>query len=97
MKSIIKDFLRSLEHCWFFMPATHGYGVNGVPDLVGCYRGVFFAIEVKAPGKMKGVTALQQMQITAINQAQGWAIATDDLDRVVEMFRLIDISLGVAA
>ena len=35
VKAIIKAWLKSLAHCWFFMPATHGYGVSGVPDIVG--------------------------------------------------------------
>ena len=94
VKALIKGYLRGLADCWFFMPATHGYGVNGVPDIVGCYKGVFFAIEVKAKGNLKGLTALQRMQIKAINDAHGWAIAADSLEPVVEMFRLIDISLG---
>jgi hypothetical protein len=97
VKNVIKAYLRSLPNCWFFMPAAHGYGVNGIPDIVGCYKGVFFAIEAKAPGKVKQVTQLQQMQINAINQAHGWACAADDEARVHEMFKLIDISLGVAA
>jgi hypothetical protein len=96
VKDVIKAYLRSLPNCWFFMANTHGYGVNGVPDIVGCYRGVFFAIEVKAPGKLKGVTPLQQMQINEINQAHGWACAADDERRVHEMFALINASLGVA-
>jgi Holliday junction resolvase len=94
VKAAIKGYLRTLPNCWFFMPATHGYGVNGVPDIVGCYKGVFFAIECKAPGKLRQLTALQAMQIREINHAHGWAIAADTLQHVEELFRLIDISLG---
>src|SRR5678816_355175 len=97
VKDAIKGYLRSLPDCWFFMPAAHGYGVNGVPDIVGCYRGMFFAIEAKAPGKIKQVTPLQRMQITSINEAHGWACAADSLEPVHEMFKLMDIALGVAA
>jgi hypothetical protein len=90
VKAQIKMYLRTLPHCFFFMPAAHGYGVNGIPDIVGCYQGVFFAIEVKAPGKLKNVTALQRMQINEINQAQGWAIAADTMQHVEELIALID-------
>lgn len=93
VKQAIKGFLRSLASCWFFMPAAHGYGVNGIPDFVGCYKGVFFAIEAKAPGKMSTLTPLQKQAIAGINGAAGWAIAADRLEPVVEMFRLIDVSL----
>jgi Holliday junction resolvase len=33
---------------YYFMPATGGYGRSGVPDIVGCARHQFFAIECKA-------------------------------------------------
>lgn len=97
VKAAIKKFLHTLADCWFFMPAAHGYGVNGIPDIIGCYRGLFFAIEVKAPGKLKNLTPLQAMQIANINGAQGWAIAADSLGHVEELIRLIDITLERAA
>ena len=90
VKTKIKGFLLTLRDCWFFFPASHGYGVNGIPDIIGCYRGVFFAIEVKAPGNLRGVTALQQIQIDGINKAMGYAIASDDVQRVRDMFVQID-------
>ena len=96
MKDAIKGYLRNLPNCWFFFPAAHGYGVNGIPDIVGCYRGQFFAIECKAPGKMGNVTPLQQMQIREINAAQGWALATDDPAKVHELIHLIDIAMEAA-
>ena len=37
------------EHkAYYFYPMTGGYGRSGVPDIVGCYRGIFFGIECKA-------------------------------------------------
>ena len=39
------------EHkAYYFYPITGGYGRSGVPDIVGCYRGIFFGIECKAKG-----------------------------------------------
>jgi hypothetical protein len=93
VKDVIKAYLRSLPNCWFFMPAAHGYGVNGIPDIVGCYKGVFFAIEVKAPGKINQTTPLQRMQINEINQAHGWACVADDLAVVHDMFDRINIAM----
>jgi hypothetical protein len=95
VKARIKGFLLTLTQCWFFFPAAHGYGVNGIPDIVGCYKGVFFAIEVKAPGCMSKVTVLQKQQIDGINKAQGWALATDNVEAVRELFHLIDIAQGM--
>jgi len=67
---------------YYFFPATGGYGRNGVPDIVGCYIGTFFAIECKA-GK-NTTTALQQKELTAISMAGGvpWVINEDNVDSV---------------
>tara|TARA_R100001440_G_scaffold67252_2_gene88492 strand:- start:750 stop:1076 length:327 start_codon:yes stop_codon:yes gene_type:complete len=34
--------------CYYFYPATGGYGRSGVPDIVGCFEGKFFGLECKA-------------------------------------------------
>ena len=59
-----------------FMPATHGYGKSGVPDIVGCYKGVFFAIECKA-GKGK-TTALQERELNLIRSAGGVSFVVNE-------------------
>lgn len=62
--------------CYYFFPATHGYGRSGVPDIIGCYKGFFFAIECKAG---KGTTtALQQREIRRIEEAGGSAIVINE-------------------
>jgi Holliday junction resolvase len=60
---------------YYFMPATGGYGRSGVPDIVGCVGGKFFAIECKAPGGR--VTALQQREIENIIASGGVAFVYD--------------------
>lgn len=67
---------------YFFYPVTGGYGASGVPDIVGCYKGKFFAIECKA-GKNKP-TALQQKNIDSI-AAQGgavWVVNEENMEGV---------------
>lgn len=54
---------------YFFYPVMGGYGSSGVPDIVGCYKGKFFAIECKA-GKNKP-TPLQQKNIDRIAAQSG--------------------------
>ena len=70
VKKKVVDQLKALG-AYYFYPVTGGYGASGVPDIVGCYKGKFFAIECKA-GKNKP-TALQQKNIDAI-AAQGGAV-----------------------
>ena len=45
---------------------------SGVPDIICCYKGVFIAIEVKAPGG--AISTLQQWNIEQIRKAGGIAI-----------------------
>ena len=70
VKMTITKQLDSLG-CYYFFPATGGYGSSGVPDIVGCYKGKFFGIECKA-GKGK-TTALQDMHLSKIAIAGGIA------------------------
>jgi hypothetical protein len=69
----VKDKVRKTlteSGAFHFMPATHGYGTSGVPDIVGCYKGRMFAIECKA-GDNKP-TALQLKNLSAIAAAGGY-------------------------
>jgi Holliday junction resolvase len=85
VKKRVRAELEKRDGIYYFMPATGGYGRSGVPDIVGCYLGTFFAIECKAgAGK---TTALQDREITKIIQAYGKAIVVneDNLPSVNEM------------
>ena len=69
----VKDKVRKIlaaAGAYVATPATHGYGSSGVPDIVGCYRGRFFAIECKA-GSNKP-TALQMKNLSAIASSGGY-------------------------
>lgn len=53
VKALVKKVLANSErfgyiHSWW--PVPSGYGRSHV-DCIGCYRGQFFCIETKAPGK----------------------------------------------
>ena len=49
LKDKVKSYLSGIPNLFFWMPVPTGYGMRGIPDFVGCYRGIFFAIETKAP------------------------------------------------
>ena len=75
VKARAKKLLDSVG-AYYFMPATGGYGRSGVPDIVGCLNGVFFAVECKANGGRP--TALQSREIDRINAVGGFAIVVDE-------------------
>ena len=57
----------------------------GVPDIVGCYRGSFFGIEVKHPDRKHNVSKLQQHNIDKINDAGGLAIVAWDVSHAKQL------------
>ena len=62
-KKVKKKVTKQLDElgCYWFYPATGGYGRSGVPDIVGCYKGRFFGFECKAGGNAP--TPLQEKNL----------------------------------
>lgn len=86
VKTAVVKQLKELG-AYYFFPATGGYGSSGVPDIVGCYHGRFFAFECKA-GKNKP-TALQQKNIDAIAEARG-IVAVINEDNQTEVRNILE-------
>jgi len=60
---------------WWY-PAVQGpMSIRGIPDIVGTYKGLFFAVEAKAPGKTP--TGFQALQIEAIKSSGGAVFVVD--------------------
>ena len=68
----IQRHLDTLDGWWGFKVHGAGQMLNGVPDIVGCYRGRFVAIEIKRPGQRP--TALQRHRLDQIASAGGVAV-----------------------
>jgi Holliday junction resolvase len=76
VKLKVRSILDWHDDIYYFTPMTGGYGRSGVPDIVGCYKGYFFAIECKAG---KGTTtALQDKNIKDIEKAGGKVIVVNE-------------------
>lgn len=73
VKEAIRQQLNSLgADCWWYMPVASQWSVKGVPDFIGCYRGMMFGLEAKAE---KGrATAWQKLHLERINLAGGFGI-----------------------
>lgn len=72
---------------YHFSPFQAGMGRAGIPDVIGCYRGMFVAFECKA-GKGK-TTALQERELNAIRTAKGLAfvINEENVDNIKELLQ----------
>jgi Holliday junction resolvase len=75
VKDKVKAVLDS-EGVYYFMPPANGYGRAGIPDIIACVNGLFFAIETKANGNKP--TALQIREIEAIRRNNGVAVVVDE-------------------
>ena len=65
--------LNKLHNC--FAVKVHGnpYQRRGLPDIVGCYEGDFFGIEMKLPGRQRRLTPIQKANLDKIRAAGGLA------------------------
>ena len=87
----ILRYLRTVPGC--FAWKTHGgrYGTAGIPDIIACVEGRFFAFEVKTEsGK---VTPLQAATIQKILAAGGMAAVVRSVDEVRAILRQDDVAL----
>ena len=71
VRSLLKEF-----GAYYVMPVTGGYGKQGAPDFLVCFRGHFIGIECKA-GNNKP-TALQVKNLTEIDAAGGRALVINE-------------------
>ncbi len=76
VKNAVVKILKEYKDLYYFYPVMGGYGASGIPDIVGCYYGRFFAIECKA-GKGK-TTALQEKNIAQIREADGRGMVVNE-------------------
>lgn len=74
VKRKVSDLLKSVPGVWYTMPVPSGYGESTL-DYLGCYNGLFFAIETKAPKKKP--TSRQQNTIDDIQRGGGKVFVID--------------------
>lgn len=60
---------------WYYFAVQGMMSVKGIPDIVGQYKGRFFGLEIKAPGKKP--TGFQALQIEAIRCTGGACFVVD--------------------
>ena len=96
VKNEIKKQLTSLgTDCWWYMPVAGPWSIAGVPDFIGCYRGMMFGLEAKAE---KGrATAWQKLHLERINAAGGFGIivrGVEDAGLVTEQLKAAHAAMG---
>ena len=89
VKDAVRKILNSMD-VYHFMPPGNGFGRAGIPDIIGCMKGEFIAIECKA-GKGK-TTALQERELDWITMAGGFAFVAreDNLDELKQLLEMLN-------
>jgi hypothetical protein len=74
VKKTVSTLLKSVDGLFYTMPVPSGFGESTL-DYIGCYRGKYFAVETKAPGKKP--TDRQQAIISKMRAAGGAVFVID--------------------
>lgn len=75
VKDKVKKILDKVG-CYYFFPATGGYGKSGVPDIIICFKGHYVAIECKTVGNK--TTALQELNLLQIRDNGGDTLVVNE-------------------
>ena len=79
VKSIMQYF-KTVPHCFCWKEHGGMYGTAGIPDIIACVDGRFYAFEVKTEtGK---ATELQKATIRKIQRAGGMAVIVRSVSEV---------------
>jgi hypothetical protein len=62
----------------------------GLPDIVGCYMGTFFGIEMKMPGKENRLTQRQEKKLRDIKKAGGIAEVCTSVKQCLDVLKQIE-------
>ena len=82
VRAILK-YLKTVSGCFAWKEHGGMYGTAGIPDIIACVNGGFYAFEVKTPvGK---TTALQDATIRKIRKCGGQAFVVRSVDEVKEI------------
>ncbi len=83
LRTRIVKALNAYGGLWFVTHAD-GYTEVGIPDIIGCYHGVFFAFEVKLPGKQHTLKPWQSRMLEKINRNDGKAAMVTSIDEAMD-------------
>lgn len=95
--TIVEAIIRELKArgAWYVKYHGHRAGRAGVPDILCCYRGLFVAFEVKAPGG-KPQTKLQVLEEKRIQEADGISVVVKSRLEAAAKLDEVDSMLAAA-
>lgn len=89
-RKVVAMMRKEYPEIWFYKAADQF--TSGIPDIVGCASGMFFAIELKF--KKNKLTRIQRHVLGKIDDAGGWAFVCYDAKEVRNCLEQITKSQG---
>jgi len=86
LKNEVTKYLHGLPRMFFW--CVQDRFTSGIMDIVGCYKGLFFGIELKAKGGRP--TKLQSFRIRQVRDAGGKARVAYSLTQVHSLIKELD-------
>jgi hypothetical protein len=88
-KKKVQDRLKGVDNLWFFK--VQMVALLGIPDIIGCYYGKFFAWELKKDPKSKP----SRLQVWCLNQIRkaggiGEVVHPGNFDKVFKDLTSVD-------
>ena len=83
---LVRRILKALRQAGAVAVKYHGsaFGTAGTPDILGCFRGRAFALEVKLRGREKTVTPLQAKRLREWRTAGAVAEVVTSVEEALE-------------
>ena len=88
----VLDYLKSRGGHWIKIHAS-SFQSEGEPDIIGCYRGYFVAIELKNPNGKGRLSPMQEYKLNSIQENQGHTLVATQLSQVVGLLDDIDVKI----
>lgn len=63
---------------------------TGIPDIIGCYQGLFVGFEVKVPERRQNVSKRQRFTLDRIKQHKGVSALITSTEDALAVIRDID-------
>ena len=86
-QQIQKKIVTYLEQEGCYVVKVISASKAGVLDIIGCYEGVFFTIEVKTPQTRNNVSKLQQYNADLCRRAGGHSLVAWDVEMVEDFLQ----------
>lgn len=88
---LTRKIKKAVEAAGAYARKIHGsMYVEGIPDIVLCYRGCFIGLEVKMPGKARKLTQLQKHNLDQIEKAGGYGRVVTSVEEALQVLKEVD-------